>query len=465
MSYRPYLVPALSFFFLMLAVAGFPAFHSLLEQDSVLYASIARNIVRTGELFELYGQQVDFPTFFEHPHLGFWLSALSMRIFGFSDMAARLPNLFYLWALFLLVFVSVQELSNRWSAYCCVFFLATMSYFTRWFISPSLDAGCLFWGLFCFYFLWKMHFKTAGLCLFLSFLYKGLTVLGFFPVIGVILLLRPRRLSNLLAFSAGVIFPLSLFGLALYSSKVPHFFEIYWDRQVTSRFGLGVQWRNFLNSDFWTLLFKDSNYFLPFVFVLPFLKGVEWRLKFVPLLGFTSFAFMYLSKNRYGENIWVTLLPWVAISAGLVFGYLFEKLKALEKLKLQKVSLIVCLFAALVSCGVVATKGPKKLWSSLRYVQSIKSEQEVTNLYFDSSTLPNNFLVLSAWTWYADVFSEYAYLEGKDFSAPEAQSGYVYILHEGSSARRKELERKNWCRVQDFRDEEKMEVFTSCPNS
>ena len=66
-------------------------FGALLEPDSALYASVARNIIDSGDWVNLTARGHDW---FDKPHLPFWLSAASMQLFGLRDWAFRLPALF-----------------------------------------------------------------------------------------------------------------------------------------------------------------------------------------------------------------------------------------------------------------------------------------------------------------------------------------------------------------------------------
>lgn len=61
----------------------------LLGDDATLYASIAAGMVRRGDYVGLYAWGQDW---LDKPHLPFWLTALSFRIFGITPWAYRLPG-------------------------------------------------------------------------------------------------------------------------------------------------------------------------------------------------------------------------------------------------------------------------------------------------------------------------------------------------------------------------------------
>ncbi len=86
-----------------------------LSVDGPLYCTIARNIVRTGEWFYLYGGVPDFVPYAEHPHLGFWGLALWFKLFPMEDWAARIPgHLFYIGFLTLLFLFVRNARANGW---------------------------------------------------------------------------------------------------------------------------------------------------------------------------------------------------------------------------------------------------------------------------------------------------------------------------------------------------------------
>ncbi len=64
-------------------------FIDILEPDGALYASIAKHIVTQNDWFNLYAYGGDW---LDKPHLPFWLSAFSFKIFGINAFAYKLPS-------------------------------------------------------------------------------------------------------------------------------------------------------------------------------------------------------------------------------------------------------------------------------------------------------------------------------------------------------------------------------------
>lgn len=64
---------------------------SLFDWDEINFAEIAREMLLTESYLNA---QIDFQTFTEKPPFFMWLQALSMKVFGINEFAARFPNAF-----------------------------------------------------------------------------------------------------------------------------------------------------------------------------------------------------------------------------------------------------------------------------------------------------------------------------------------------------------------------------------
>lgn len=70
-------------------------FTTLMEPDAALYAGIAKQIVWRNDWVNLFADGTDW---LDKPHLPFWISALSFKVFGISTFAYKLPA-FLCWLL------------------------------------------------------------------------------------------------------------------------------------------------------------------------------------------------------------------------------------------------------------------------------------------------------------------------------------------------------------------------------
>lgn len=64
-------------------------FNTLVSWDEGWYASITREIVRRGDIMKMYWK--DLP-YYDHPPMGFWLMAISYKIFGINEFSTRFPS-------------------------------------------------------------------------------------------------------------------------------------------------------------------------------------------------------------------------------------------------------------------------------------------------------------------------------------------------------------------------------------
>lgn len=61
----------------------------LFDWDEINFAESAREMILTGDWFNV---QINFESFWEKPPLFIWMQALSMKVFGIGEFAARFPN-------------------------------------------------------------------------------------------------------------------------------------------------------------------------------------------------------------------------------------------------------------------------------------------------------------------------------------------------------------------------------------
>ena len=61
----------------------------LFDWDEINFAEASREMLLTGNYTQT---QIDFQEFWEKPPLFFWMQALSMKLFGINEYAARFPN-------------------------------------------------------------------------------------------------------------------------------------------------------------------------------------------------------------------------------------------------------------------------------------------------------------------------------------------------------------------------------------
>jgi 4-amino-4-deoxy-L-arabinose transferase-like glycosyltransferase len=85
--------------FVIIAIIYFTAVRvDTMDVDASQYAEISREMMKTGSYLQIFDRGIDY---LDKPPLHFWLSAVSMRIFGVGNFGYKLPSiLFALWSLF-----------------------------------------------------------------------------------------------------------------------------------------------------------------------------------------------------------------------------------------------------------------------------------------------------------------------------------------------------------------------------
>src|SRR3989344_7602006 len=62
---------------------------SLVSWDEAWYAEVAKNIMRSGSLINMTWNS---HPYFDHPPAGYWLMALSYKLFGVNEFWTRFPS-------------------------------------------------------------------------------------------------------------------------------------------------------------------------------------------------------------------------------------------------------------------------------------------------------------------------------------------------------------------------------------
>src|SRR3989344_3337898 len=83
---------------------------SLVNWDEAWYAVISRNILTTGDPLNLIYNGLPY---IDHPPAGFWLIALSFKLFGINEFTARLASAVAGFISLIVVYFLGKELFNR----------------------------------------------------------------------------------------------------------------------------------------------------------------------------------------------------------------------------------------------------------------------------------------------------------------------------------------------------------------
>ena len=151
----------------------------LFDWDEINFAESAREMLVTGDWFNV---QINFKSFWEKPPLFIWMQALSMKVFGVGEFAARFPNaIMGVITLLTLFHCGLKSENYRygllWAGLYAVSFLPFV-YFKTGIIDPWFNYF-IFLGIY-FFARYSNEMKTSQAAL--SGLFTGLAVLTKGPV-------------------------------------------------------------------------------------------------------------------------------------------------------------------------------------------------------------------------------------------------------------------------------------------
>lgn len=119
--------------FLLLAIYIRALFVPLIDKDAAHHANIALNMIQRNDYFSLIDRGKDY---LDKPHLLFWASVLSFKIFGVTAFAHRLPALLFSLLALYSTYRLTRHLSDKTTAKIAALMLAT----SQLFIMSIMDA-------------------------------------------------------------------------------------------------------------------------------------------------------------------------------------------------------------------------------------------------------------------------------------------------------------------------------------
>ena len=295
-----------------------------LYDDPLLYAGVAREMVRSGDWWTPHWGP---DPYFKKPPLIFWLTALNFTLFGVSRATAMFWSAALAAASVPLTYCLARRWFGEWAAIWAGIILATTPRFVKDSISLRLDSPLTFFVLAA---VWaavaasagrpRLHL-VAGACAALAILTKGpfgllaLTPYALRPAAG---WWRHRHAW------AGVALALLLPGL-WYGSMILLHGPVFARTAFVSE-GVGRVVQNLGDSDRWAYLRMMAQYYWPW---LPFLvaggwmyglqlrrEGLRWEGAFPALLAGALGSVLILVQTRYYRYV-QPLYPFLAMVAAL----------------------------------------------------------------------------------------------------------------------------------------------------
>ncbi|PCJ67210.1 MAG: glycosyl transferase [Bacteroidetes bacterium] len=127
------------FFYLILFLPFLGEVH-LFDWDEINFAEAAREMLVTGDWLNV---QINFDPFWEKPPLFIWMQALSMKLFGVHEFAARFPNVIIgLVTLFILYFFVFKRYGKQAAVFTLLLYIGSYTphfYFKSGIIDPLFN--------------------------------------------------------------------------------------------------------------------------------------------------------------------------------------------------------------------------------------------------------------------------------------------------------------------------------------
>ena len=117
-------------------------YQTLASWDEAWYASISRNMVKTGDYINMTWNAYPY---YDHPPMGFWLIASSYKLFGINEFTTRLPSaILSIFTIILVYLTGIQLFKNKFVGYVAALMLGTSVWYLIRVRSGNLDAFFVF---------------------------------------------------------------------------------------------------------------------------------------------------------------------------------------------------------------------------------------------------------------------------------------------------------------------------------
>lgn len=308
----------------------------LIEPDEGRYSEIPREMLEKGDFIT---PTLNYVSYFEKPPLHYWLNALSFKLFGINEFAARLTGTLAGLLTVLLVYHTGRKLFGRREGLFSAFILGTSTGFlaqSRINLTDMTLTFCLSAALCCFIIAADDHEQNKRRYNYLFFLFSALAVLtkgliGFvFPVgIIIIYLAMTRRWYLLkemrLAGGIGLFLAVSVPWFVLVSLRNPEFARFFFIHEHFERFLTKVHGRY---QPFWFFFPILLLTMLPWSFYSVRAVAQAWRerrhqdgerLMFLLIWAALIFLFFSASHSKLIPYI-LPVFPPLAILTGKLFS-------------------------------------------------------------------------------------------------------------------------------------------------
>ena len=357
---------------------------SLVSWDEAWYAEISRNIIKTGDIFNLSWAG---GSYYDHPAGGFWLTALAFKLFGVSEFSARFMSALSSFGSVLVLYFLGREMFGRSVGFAAALSLPSAYWFLYRARSGNLDNFLAFFFLLTL----LMAFKAARDKRFLipfslsfSFLVLTKTLVPFviLPSLFIIFLGHERtRLRDM-------IIPFLVFAVLVGSwFGYQHQYKEFWQRYFSIGLpGVQVQNTDLAGNIQQARLFLHEGvgkWFWPGLAALVLGPLLFFQRRFLVLsIFFVAFMVPFVFSQRGG--IW-HLIPLHSILILSFFGFSYVVLKKIVK---REAVVTICLLA--VSLYVIQLQ-VKRSWYEFIDINAYISDEAI--LSREAAKYPQELLI------------------------------------------------------------------------
>jgi len=167
----------------------------LMDIDASQYASISREMLARNSFLQVYDLGKDY---LDKPPMLFWLSALSMKIFGIHDWAYRLPSLLFLGIALYSTFKFAELYYGKWTARLATIILASCQAFFLIAHDVRTDTMLVGWVMLSIYLLakWAEQKNNADFFLAIVAIAGGMMTKGPIALVVPVLAMAPHWISQ-----------------------------------------------------------------------------------------------------------------------------------------------------------------------------------------------------------------------------------------------------------------------------
>lgn len=356
--------------FLLVLSAGFIFYRLglpvLEDWDEGIYSNIAGEIASSGSWWHL---ELQGTPWLEKEPLGFWFTALAIKVFGFTTFALRFSSALFSVFIAPLFYLLARRFANKFFSFLLtlLFFFSPVLWHAHMLRAGDLNAIGLatFLAALTAYVYWRdsKHYWLIGMCVALNFLTRGFFGILLLGIIIFAEFVRPYfkqfrwPVSRFILITTIALLPWLIWHLTQYLSYPAEYIRIYWQEQFFSRIYLPLQ----NHSGDWLFYWRFLKAKLGLIYLLiggasvacgifVAFKRKDWL---TALLVIWLLAILLPLEIMQTKLNWYVLpsLPVFYLLAGQMFWRIYQKTKsALASIHLV---IVICALVFAVHLGVL----------------------------------------------------------------------------------------------------------------